>query len=335
MVAPPRLTPSYLGPMTRFLGLRGSRLNWVALIGVTMPAIMTFGYHTSLLGGVLTLNSFDRQFPEIDVTDVHADPEVIRRKSTIQGTVVGLFAVGGLFGALFCIGLGDIFGRRRVIMVASMVQLVGAVLMSSAFDFAQLVVSRVIVGLGTGGLLATVPIWQSEISTAGNRGSHVATTGAFAGVGATLTLFVDLGMSFAPGSIAWRLPFAFPILLLLSVMGFIALLPESPRWLLRQGRAAEAREILAALEDVSTNSPKVQTEIEEVQLSLTLVGNGSLSQIFRTGPQRVFHRTMLSIVTMIFVQLTGVAVITFYSMFSSWKTGHLALTHPSFSQHRF
>ncbi|KAJ6123084.1 sugar transporter [Penicillium capsulatum] len=302
--------------MPRFLGLRGHGLNRAALFGVTMPGVMLFGYNTSLLGGVLTLNNFDHQFPSIDVTDVTANPAEVQHRSTIQGTVMALFAVGGLFGAVSCIGLGDILGRRRVIVVASVVQIIGAVLMASAFDLAQLIVSRVVVGLGTGGLLATVPTWQSEISAADKRGAHVAATGPFVGAGALLALLLDFGMSFAPGSIAWRLPFAIQILLALPAAAFVACLPESPRWLLRQNREAEAREILAALNDVSTDCPKVQAEIEEVQQSLRLAGQVSIGQMFHMGPQRMSHRAMLAIAVMAFIQFTGVNVITFYSMYS-------------------
>lgn len=300
--------------MGRFLGLRGNSLNMLALIGVTMPAIMSFGYNQSLLGGVLTLDSFQKQFLEIDVAD--AAPSEKSYKSTVQGTVVALYAVGGLFGALSCIGLGDIFGRRRVIMVACGVQMIGAVLMTSAVTFAQLVVSRLVIGVGTGGVLATVPIWQSELSSTSKRGAHVVTIGPFAGLGATLTLFVDFGMSYAPGSVGWRFPFAFQLLLSLTVIGFLTVLPESPRWLIRQGRIAEAREILAALEDVAVDDEKVEAEIQDVQSSLKLIGEASLKQIFSMGPQRVFHRAMLAAAVMMFLQLTGVNTVTFYSMCS-------------------
>ncbi|OQD73117.1 hypothetical protein PENDEC_c017G03887 [Penicillium decumbens] len=297
--------------MKRYLGLRGNRLNMMALIGVTMPAIMSFGYNQSMLGGVLTLDSFERQFREIDLTD--AAPEEKPYKSTIQGTVVALYAVGGLFGALSCIGLGDILGRKKVIMLASAIQIVGAILMTTAFEFAQLVVSRLIIGLGTGGVLATVPIWQSELSTTSKRGAHVATIGPFAGLGACLVLFIDFGMSFAPESEGWRVPFALQMLLSLTVIGCITMLPESPRWLVRQGRIVEAREVLAALEDVDANDLKVEAEILEVESSLKLAGEASFKQVFNMGSQRIFHRAMLAATVMMFLQLTGVNTVTFYT----------------------
>ncbi|KAJ5718967.1 sugar transporter [Penicillium malachiteum] len=297
--------------MTRFLGMRGNRLNLVALCGVTMPALMSFGYNQVLLGGVLTLRSFNDQFPEIDIAN--AAPSDKQRVSVIQGTVVALYAIGGLFGALLCIGLGDILGRRRVIMVASVLQLLGVVLMGSAYSFAHLIVSRIILGLGIGGLMATAPVWQSEISPAAKRGTHVVTTGLFGGIGGTIALFLDLGMSFAPGTVGWRFPFVFQALFPLMSIVIICFLPESPRWLIRQNRVGEARDVLAALESIDPNHPKVDAEIKDVQSSLRLTGEGSLRQVFHMGPQRALHRAFISVAAMSFLQLTGVNVITFYT----------------------
>lgn len=298
--------------MAPFLGLRGNRLNLVSLFGVLMPSIVSLGYNQSLLGGVLTLKAFEKQFQEISVVD--AAPQDKSRTSAIQGTVVALYAIGGLFGALGCIGLGDVFGRRRIIMASSVIQLIGAILMTSAFTFEQLVISRIILGLGTGGLMATAPVWLSEISSTEKRGANVSSTGLFAGLGATIGLFVDFGMSFVPGSVGWRFPAAVPVVLSLIILGFISFLPESPRWLIRKDRVAEARVVLTALDEMSIGNGKIEAEIKEVKSSLQLAGGGSLGQIFRMGHQRAIHRTALAVMATMFMQLTGFNAITFYSM---------------------
>lgn len=297
--------------MPRFLGLRGNSLNIAAILGVLMPGILTTGYNASLLGGVLTLKNFEEQFPEMNVAAADDKPHA----STVQGLVVASYTIGGFFGTLSCIWLGDLFGRRRTIMAGAVVQVIGAVLMASAGSLAQLVTSRVILGVGTGVLLATIPLWQSEISPANKRGAHVGMKGIFSGLGCALALFLDFGMSFTQGNISWRFPFAFVMLLSIAVLVFICMLPESPRWLIRQGRLSEASEVLAALEDTSLNDQVVKAKIKDVQTSLDLFEEKSLGQIFHMGPQRTFHRAMIAALAMLFLQLTGSTVITFYSTY--------------------
>ncbi|CAI7607299.1 unnamed protein product [Penicillium crustosum] len=297
--------------MARFFGLRGSRLNHVALIGVVMPAIISMGYNQGLLGGVLTLPWFEAQFPQIDVSN--AQPSEKHYKSTLQGTVVALYAVGGFLGAIACIAVGDLLGRRRTLILASVIQMIGAVLMASSFSLAQLVVSRVILGLGTGAQLATAPMWQSEISPATKRGAHVATVGIFASMGLTLGLLVDLGMSYVPNSASWRVPVGLPVIFCIIVIVFTWQMPESPRWLVRQGRVSAAREVLAALRDTEIDSDVVNKEILDVESSLAISGKATLRQIFQMGHQRIFHRASLATGGLMLLQLTGVNSITFYS----------------------
>lgn len=281
-----------------------------------MPGIMSFGYNAASLGGVLTVATFEKQFPEIDVDDA-VDQSYI---SFIQGTVVAIYAIGGFLGTFSCIWLGDVLGRRRVMMLASTVQIIGAILTSSAFSLGQLIISRIIVGVGTGALLATIPLWQSEISNAKNRGSHVATKGIFSGTGCALALFLEYGMSFVRHSVSWRFPAAFPVLLSVTLFAFAVLLPESPRWLIRQGRVLEARDILAALDDVSVSDAMIDARIMEMQISLNLAGDKiSMRQLFHMGPQRTLHRAGLAVAALIFLQLTGATVTTFYSTLTSFS----------------
>lgn len=282
----------------------------MAILGVLMPGILSVGFNAASLGGVLSFSSFEAQFPEIDVT--HSTNS--SHTSTLQGTVVAVYAIGGFIGTFSCIWIGEFLGRRRTIMVASIAQIIGAALNASAYSLSQLIVSRLTIGVGTGAILGTVPLWQSEISPAHKRGTHVATKGIFSGLGSALALFLEFGMSFMPGSITWRLPSAFPIFLCSVILGFMFYLPESPRWLLCHNRTLEAREVLAALTDTSTDSNVVESRISEVRASLDLAGGKtSLLQACRTGSQRTLNRALLAVGGMLFVQLTGSTVTTFYT----------------------
>ncbi|KAJ2967814.1 hypothetical protein NQ176_g9487 [Zarea fungicola] len=196
----------------------------------------------------------------------------------VKGTVVALFTVGGIFGSLSCIYLGDRLGRRRVIQLASIITILGAVLMATSFHLAQFIVARLVLGLGTGGYLATVPVWQAEISRASKRGAHVVMDGIFIGSGVAIALWIDFGFYFVSNSsVAWRFPLAFQVALLLFVAGFVTVFPESPRWLVKQGRLEEAKDILAVLNDDQPDSDAIATEIREIQQSLSVCGALSCS----------------------------------------------------------
>ncbi|KAJ5805254.1 hypothetical protein N7474_011141 [Penicillium riverlandense] len=296
--------------MSRFLGLRGNGLNIAAILGVLMPGIMVVGYNSTVLGGVLSLDSFEKQFPEINVEI--ADTQSYA--SGLQGVAVAAFTIGGFLGTLSCIWLGDWLGRRRLMMVGSVIQVTGTILATSACSLAQLIGGRIIIGFGVGEIWATVPLWLSEISPIQKRGSHVATKGVFSSLGCATALFLDYGMSFTHESIAWRLPFGFPVFFSIVILGFLAFLPESPRWLIRQGRVSEAREILAALENTTIEDNLIEARILEVQTSLALSGKGKpLKQMFCMGPQRTFHRALLAVGVLILGHLTGATVTTFYT----------------------
>lgn len=233
--------------------------------------------------------------------------------NALIGTVVALYTVGGMFGSLLCIYFGDRLGRRRVIASAASITIIGAILMATSFGLAQLIVSRLVLGLGTGGYLATVPVWQSELSRASERGANVVADTVFIGSGICAALFIDLGFYFVKSnSVSWRFPFAFQIVLLLIVITFVLLLPESPRWLVKKGRRDEARDIMARLLDVDLNSDVVDIDIRDIESSLAS-SSSSWWGMFKMGEQRFIHRTILAASAQFFQQICGINVITLYT----------------------
>ncbi|KAJ9487894.1 hypothetical protein VN97_g5408 [Penicillium thymicola] len=298
--------------MAPYFGLRGPSLNRAIMWLVVCPAFVTYGYNQGVMGGLLTLESFAETFPRMN-TLTATDAEKTSN-STIQGTVVALYTVGGIFGSLSCIQFGDRLGRRKVILFTSFISMIGAILMATSFSLAQFIVARLVLGYGTGGYVATVPVWQSEISKPNKRGAHVVTDGIFIGAGITFSLWVDFGFYFVKtNSVSWRFPLVFQVLLSLMVMSFVMLFPESPRWLVKRGRTDEARGILAALDDVDPHSEQITLDIRDIETSLALSGTGSWKDMLKMGEQRLFHRTVLACMGQMFQQMCGINLITFYA----------------------
>lgn len=215
---------------------------------------------------------------------------------------------------MLCIKLGDYLGRRLTIFIATLASTIGAVLMSTSTSLAQLVVARLVLGLGTGGYTATVPVWQSEMSKPHNRGSQVVIEGFFAALGITIALWVDFGFYFLGETPAgWRVPLGLQVVLSVTVMALVFTLPESPRWLIKKDRLEEAREIMSILGDLPSDSELIGAGMADIRLSLAIAGTGSMADLFQMGRQRIFHRAVLAATGQMFQQMSGICLITFYT----------------------
>lgn len=145
---------------------------------------------------------------------------------------------------------------------------VGAAIQCSAFDLSQLIIGRIITGLGNGLNTSTVPTWQSETSKSHKRGQMVMIEGALITGGIMISYWLDFALSFAPGEVAWRFPIAFQILFALIILCFILGLPESPRWLILKGRETEAITVLSALSDLPEDDEYIQSEFTAIKDSV-------------------------------------------------------------------
>ena len=102
------------------------------------------------MSGLLTGYAFTRTFPEIDTTAGAGG------SSSLQGTVVAIYEIGCFFGAIFCLVLGEKLGRRKCIMLGCVVLSIGAALQAAAFGIPQMIVGRIVAGLGNGMNTSTI-----------------------------------------------------------------------------------------------------------------------------------------------------------------------------------
>jgi MFS family permease len=94
--------------------------------------------------------------------------------ASLQGTVVAIYEIGCLFGSIFTFFMGETLGRRRTIMLGCSILIVGATLQTTAYGIPQMIVGRIVTGLGNGINTSTVPVWHSETTQAHNRGRALA-----------------------------------------------------------------------------------------------------------------------------------------------------------------
>lgn len=230
---------------------------------------------------------------------------------------MAVYTLGCLIGALGIAPIGNRIGRRKSLMVAATVASVGMILQASAHSLAQLVVGRIISGIGNGGVNSVVPVWQSECTKPKNRGKNVVVVGIFITSGIALGGWINVGLSHVQEhEISWRLPLALPLIftsmLLVFPMGF----PESPRWLISKGRIDDARRSMTELNSGKHADP--ESVDAEISLILSLAQQDSTQSelgfrdFFRRGPQRLFYRLCLAVAVNFCAQMTGANVISYY-----------------------
>lgn len=295
------------------MGLTDNALHRLQILTIVLPAFLSIGFGLGVLGGLTSQKDFYEQFPATRTTGLKAGPTK-EHNSLVQGTAVGLFSLGNMFGALSCIYIGDRLGRRKSIFLGAIIGIVGVVIITSSYTLAQLIVGRFLYGWGCGMLTASVPTYQSECSSSKSRGVHVVCDGVFLALGIMLASWIDLGFYFVKdNSVSWRLPCAIPILMFLPIAGTIFLFPESPRWLAYQDRLDEAERSLQILgESDVAGHEATRLLIEQMQLAALSARKGSYLDLFKMGPYMGGWRAGLAIMTQFFQQMSGSTLISYY-----------------------
>jgi hypothetical protein len=122
--------------------------------------------------------------------------------------------------------------------------------------------------IGNGINTSTAPVWQTETSQTMWRDQLVVLEITMNIVGFSLVNWINFGLSFAGGPIAWRLPLALQFIFLIVIYATVPWLPESPRWLIAHGREDEAATILTDLENKEVTDPVIIAAMKEIVFSV-------------------------------------------------------------------
>ncbi|KAJ4755594.1 Sugar transporter [Rhynchospora pubera] len=214
---------------------QGKRRIFRYAFGCAILASMTsilLGYDIGVMSGAAKYIKKDLKLTDVEV-------EILLGILNLY-SLVGSFAAGRT---------SDWVGRRYTIVFAASIFFVGALLMGFAMNYAFLMFGRLIAGIGVGYALMIAPVYTAEVSPASARGFLTSFPEVFINSGILLGYVSNYAFSHLSYHLSWRFMLGIGAVpsVLLGVL--VLFMPESPRWLVLQGRLKDAKLVLSKTSD--------------------------------------------------------------------------------------
>ncbi len=264
----------------------GSRLYLYLVSAVAAVGGLLFGYDTAVISGAGTYVK--------DHFSLNAAWEGFMVSSLLIGCMIGAGAAGTI---------SDRLGRKRVLLTAAVLYVVSAVLAGLPRTLTQLVVARFVGGLAVGVSSMVSPMYIAEIAPARIRGALV-TLNQMAIVTGILLAYLACGLLVDVGPNNWRWMFASAAVPALGLLAALTYVPESPRWLAKQGLSRRAFDVLARV----GGAAHAENELAEIRESLRRE-SGSLRELFAPGLRVAL---LIAVVLAVLGQISGINAVIYY-----------------------
>ncbi|KAH6814237.1 Major facilitator superfamily protein [Perilla frutescens var. frutescens] len=278
------------------------------------PALggLLFGYDIGATSGA----AISLQSPELSGTNWF-------NLSAVQlGLVVSGSLYGALFGSIIVYPVADFLGRRRELIIASLLYLSGGLLTACSPGLGFLLIARCLYGLGIGMAMHGAPLYIAETCPSQIRGTLISLKELFIVLGILLGYFVGSFEISAVGGWRYMYGVSAPIALVMG-LGMWSL-PPSPRWLLLRavqgkGPLQEYKEkavlALSKLRGRSTDDKTSEKQIEETLVSLKTTyadqdSEGSFFEVFQGSSLKAF---IIGGGLVLFQQITGQPSVLYYA----------------------
>ena len=284
-----------------------STINFGYLIFLSVVAALggfLFGYDTAVISGTIA-----------QVT------QLFQLDTLQQGWYVGCALVGSIVGVLFAGILSDKLGRKLTMVISAVLFSTSALGCALSADFAQLVVYRIIGGVGIGVVSIVSPLYISEVAVAQYRGRLVslyqlAVTAGFLGaylVNYQLLAWAESGTQLSVDWLnkifiteVWRGMLGMETLPAILFFIIIFFIPESPRWLIVRGKELKAVNIL---EKIYNSITEAKSQLNETKSVLTSETKSEWSLLMKPG---IFKAVIIGVCIAILGQFMGVNAVLYY-----------------------
>ncbi|KAJ4423891.1 hypothetical protein N0V82_001475 [Gnomoniopsis sp. IMI 355080] len=272
-----------------------------------------FGMDTGIIGGVLTLPSFKKEFG--------LDGFSSSASANLSANLVSTMQAGAIVGALAALPLSEKLGRKPSLMIIAVFAFIGGFMQAfSNGNFGTFYAGRVIEGLGLGGATMLAPTYVSENSPRAIRGLLIGFYQLFETMGAMIAFFIDYGsLLHIKGHASWQVPLAMQSLPPFLIFVTIFFCPESPRWLASKDNWEKASSVLSTVRHLPTEHPYIQQELLELRTQLEEERRSVHGEGFWAMQKECWlipgnrKRVLLAMALMTAQQWTGTNAINYYA----------------------
>ncbi|KAK5268355.1 hypothetical protein LTR99_004241 [Exophiala xenobiotica] len=273
---------------------------WINIITILAAATASFnfGYSNNAIAGTLAQTSFVEYF-------------LFTAPTSRVGGILGAFLGGGFIGSVVQSPISSRFGRRPCNMMAAFIVMVAAALQAGSVHIAMFLAARVFNGIGAGMIITNTPVYMSEISPAHTRGLMVSSQGVSITLAYIVSSLLALAFHFVDHSYQWRLQFVVLAAFALVLVVTMYFIPESPRWLMDNGKYDQAWEVLQKLHKSKSDPDARLARAEYVQIKAQIEEEKSLPSGYwhiLTNPH-TRKRAICGATVWVMGQSTGIVVI--------------------------
>ncbi|CCH58143.1 hypothetical protein TBLA_0A03430 [Henningerozyma blattae CBS 6284] len=286
-----------------------------AYISVCIMCVMVafggfiLGWDTGTIGGFESHTDFLRRFGSTNKNGEHYLSKVR------TGLLTSMFNVGCSIGSFFLGRLGDMYGRRIGLIIATTIFIVGTIIqVASVKAWYQYMIGRIVAGVGCGVIAMLSPMLISEVSPKHLRGAMVSCYQLMVTMGIFLGYCANYGTKRYSNSVQWRVPEGLQFAWALFMISAMLFVPESPRYLVEKNKIEEAKRSIAKSNKVSPDDPAVVREVDEIKIAVDrerAEGEAGWSEMLDTKT-KVFQRVVNGIMLLALQQLTGCNYFFFY-----------------------
>ncbi|KAJ1257260.1 hypothetical protein BS78_K135500 [Paspalum vaginatum] len=239
----------------------------------------------------------------------------LKTNDTQVQVLAGILNVCALVGSLTAGRVSDWVGRRRTISFAACIFFVGSVLMGLAPNFTTLLVGRCVAGVGVGYALMIAPVYATEIASAESRGALSSLPDICISIGILLGYVANYLLAKLPLAYGWRAMLGLGSLPSAALAIGVFAMPESPRWLVMQGRAEEALAVLRRECDAEDEAGVRLAEIKAAAQGVPAQrssGKGVWKELFVRPTPPVRRILVAALCVHFFNHLTGIEAVLLY-----------------------